>query len=88
MVSPPQLTVKVRYFEEGLVIESVMSFSICFLLKASVSKYLALLKSLIFVLLTINSFEKRESLWKMYRQCSKVEFFLRGTCMKFLTNEF
>lgn len=65
MTSPPQFTVKVTYFDEGFVIESVISFSICFLFKASDNKYLDLLNSLMLALLTVSSFENSESLWKM-----------------------
>ena len=38
MIYPPQLTVKLVYFDEGFVIESVTSFYICFLLNAYIIK--------------------------------------------------
>ena len=60
--SLPQVTVKLKFLEEGLVIESVTSFYISFLFKASNIKYPAFFKSPSPDLLTISSFEKRESL--------------------------
>ena len=62
MIYPPQLTVKLVYFDEGFVIESVRSFSICFLLRASIIRYPAFLRSPKDDLLTVSSLEKRESL--------------------------
>lgn len=61
--SPEQLTVKLWYFDEGFLIESLMSFIISFLFTASDKRYSAFDISISADFLTKIYLKKSESLW-------------------------